>query len=282
VQSTVKLTNAPVCMKLFAPSSALDRLRQFAVMGSIWGGIVVNTLSNFFPLKGLNVGQISNQLFSSVQIIPANYAFAIWGLIYLGLIALGFYQFQPSQQQDPALRRSGWLLVMASLAQMGWIYLFQARLFTLSTLAMAGILLPLIAIYLRLDMGSNRTAASHRKARWFVQYPISLYLGWISVATVVNVAIALYSLNWDGWGIAPAVWATVMAVVSGAIAAVISVRHRDPIFVMVIVWALVAIALRHSEVKLLAITAAAEAVALTALVILQQSSGKSGRRRLSD
>ncbi len=252
-------------MNSFAHLLASARFRQWSVMGAIVGGIVVNTLSNFFPLNGLNVGQLSNQLFSSVQIIPANYAFAIWGLIYLGLIALGVYQLQPSQQQNPPLGRSGWLLVMASIAQIGWIYLFQARWFVLSTLAMVGILLPLMALYLQLGKRSVS-----RQTQWLVQYPISLYLGWISVATVVNVAIALYSLNWDGWGISPELWATIMALVSGAIALTVAIRHRDAVFPMTMVWALAAIALRHSEIALLATTAVAEAVALTALVVTQR------------
>jgi hypothetical protein len=254
-------------MNSFSHLLASDRFRQWSVMGAVVGGIMVNTLSNFFPLNGLNVGQISNQLFSAVQIIPASYAFAIWGLIYLGLIALGVYQLQPSQQQNPALGRSGWLLVMASLAQIGWIYLFQARWFALSTLAMTGILLPLMVLYLQLERGKQNV--SHQ-TRWLVQHPISLYLGWISVATVVNVAIALYSLNWNGWGLSPELWATIMAIVSGGIACTVALRHRDAVFSMTMVWALVAIALRHSDVALLATTAAAEAVALTALVIAQR------------
>lgn len=244
-----------------------DRLRQVAVMGSILGGIVVNTLSNIFPLNGLNVGQISNQRFSAVQIIPANYAFAIWGLIYLGLISFGVYQFQPSQQQNPALRHSGWLLVMASIAQVAWIYLFQARWFALSTLAMLGILLPLMVMYLRLGIGRQPVS---RQTQWFIHEPVSLYLGWISVATVVNIAIALYSLNWNGWGISPAVWTAGMVIVSAAIAAAVALRHRDPVLPMVLVWALVAIALRRSDILLISATATASAVLLTGLVITQQ------------
>jgi hypothetical protein len=254
-------------MNSFSHLFASDRFRQWSVLGAIAGGIVVNTLSNFFPLNGLNVGQLSNRLFSAVRIIPANYAFAIWGLIYLGLIALGVYQLQPSQQKTPALGRSGWLLVMASIAQIGWIYLFQARWFALSTLAMAGILLPLMALYLQLDIGKRRVS---RQTQWLVQSPISLYLGWITVATVVNVAIALYSLNWNGWGISPELWATLMALIGGAIAVTVTIRHRDAVFAMTMVWALVAIALRHSDAALLATTAAAEAVALTAWVVVQR------------
>ncbi|MCS6813645.1 MAG: tryptophan-rich sensory protein, partial [Cyanobacteria bacterium] len=58
-----------------------DRLRQLATLGAIWGSIAVNALSNIKPPNGINIGRLSNLLFAEVQIIPANYAFAIWGVI---------------------------------------------------------------------------------------------------------------------------------------------------------------------------------------------------------
>jgi hypothetical protein len=110
-------------MPNFSPHSKFS-LRQVATLLAIVGGIIINTLSNFFPVKGLNIGQLSNQLFGSVLIIPASYAFAIWGLIYIGLLAFGIHQCRSSQRQSPELDQAGWLLVIASIAQVLWIYLF--------------------------------------------------------------------------------------------------------------------------------------------------------------
>jgi TspO/MBR family len=192
-----------------------DLQRQVTTLAAVLGSIAINTLSNVFPLNGVSIGKLSNTLFASVQIIPANYAFAIWGLIYIGLIAFGIYQLQPSQRENPRLQHSGYLLTIACIAQCAWIYLFLDRLFPLSNLAMLGILIPLIVMYQRLEIGRERVS---RQERWFIHLPISIYLGWISVATIVNVAIGLYSLNWDGWGIAPSVWTVVMMTIAGVIA----------------------------------------------------------------
>lgn len=234
-----------------------------ATLVAIVGGIIINTLSNFFPIKGLNIGQLSKQLFGSVLIIPASYAFAIWGLIYIGLLAFGIYQCRPSQRQSPKLDQAGWLLVIASVAQIIWIYLFEARFFMLSIVPMVGILLPLVGMYQRLGIGTCRVS---RNVQWLVHAPISLYLGWISVATVINVAIGLYSLNWNGFGLSSTVWAVLMVGVSSAIAFLVLLQKRDPIFPLVIVWALVAIALRQWSVLPIAATATGLAIILAILV----------------
>lgn len=263
--------------------------QQIITLLSILGGFAVNTLSNLFPINGLNVGQVSNLLFGAVQIIPANYAFAIWGLIYISLLGFGLYQLQPSSQTIPNLPRSGWLLVAASLAQMAWIYLFDLRLFIWSVVPMLGILLALIGMYLGLEIGkppvSGKSQIS-RSQRWLVNYPISLYLGWISVATVVNGAIALYSLGWKGGGISPALWTVGMLLVSGAIALVIALQKRDPVFPLVMVWALVAIAVKQGSDRLILITSLGLAAGLVLAVLgsqlrdtLSPSSAEADKRR---
>jgi TspO/MBR family len=249
-------------MKLANQLSDPDLQRQITTLAAVLGSIAINTLSNIFPLNGVRVGDLSNTLFASVQIIPANYAFAIWGLIYIGLIAFGIYQLQPSQRENPRLRQSGYLLAIACIAQCAWIYLFLARLFPLSNLAMLGILVPLIVMYQRLKIGQERVS---RQERWFIHLPISIYLGWISVATIVNVAIGLHNLNWDGWGITSIVWTVVMMTIAAAIAVVISIQRHDTAYVLVIVWALVAIAIRQANTPPIMITGWGQAIALTVL-----------------
>lgn len=241
-----------------------DLGRQWATIAAILGSIAINSLSNIYPPGGMNVGKLSNTLFASVQIIPANYAFAIWGLIYLGLIAYGIYQLQPKQRHHPRLQRGGYGLVVASIAQCLWIYLFLGRFFGGSVLAMLGILLPLIGLYRCLGIGQTRVS---RSERWFLHVPISLYLGWISVATVVNVAIALYSVNWNGWAIAPWLWTVMVMGVAFVIATAVMLQHRDTTYGLVIVWALVAIAIKHSHIPWIAPTAIILAIALLLLMV---------------
>ncbi len=242
-----------------------DLLRQVTTLAAILGSIVFINVANFFSSNGVDMATLSDILFTSVQILPANYAFAIWAPIYIGLVTFGTYQIQPAQRQNPVLQRAGYLLVFACLAQCAWIYLFLARLFPLSAIAMVGILLPLIGLYQRLEMGQPRVSAQEK---WFIDIPISLYLGWITVATVVNVALALYSLNWNGWGIAPSIWAVIMMSVSAAIAMYITIQRHDIAYTLVIVWAFAAIAIRQMETPLIAVAGVVIAIALALLSLV--------------
>ncbi|MDB9526037.1 tryptophan-rich sensory protein [Oscillatoria sp. CS-180] len=232
-----------------------------ATLLAIIGTLTINTLSNFYPPGGENVGEIANTVLSGVLITPANYAFAIWGLIYLGLIAYGIYQLGRHQRQDETIRRVDGLLITACIAQIFWIYLFTLKFFWLSILAMLAILFPLIGVYLTLRQ--DRTTAN-RQRRWFVRYPFSIYLGWISVATVVNVASALYTLGWHG-GLGDAPWTVIMILVSAAIALFVIQTRRDIPFTLVFVWAYIAIAIRHTDIPPIWMTALGVSIILLVL-----------------
>jgi hypothetical protein len=244
------------------PSSGI--VLPFATLIAILTTLTINILSNFFPPQGLNIGEIANTILRGVQITPANYAFAIWGLIYLGLIAYGIYQFRPARQGDPIIRRVDSLLIIACIAQIVWVYLFTSRLFWLSVVAMLAILIPLIGAYLKLGIGKERAS---RERKWLAHVPFSIYLGWISVATIVNIASALYISAWDGWGISAEGWTAIMLVVGGGIAAIVAIQRADIAFTLVFIWAYVAIAIRQWDSPSIWITAIVVAIVLAALLV---------------
>ncbi|NES96572.1 MAG: tryptophan-rich sensory protein [Desertifilum sp. SIO1I2] len=235
---------------------------SLATIAAILATLGFNVLSNFFPPGGLNIGEISNTLLAGVQIIPASYAFSIWGLIYLGLIAYGVYQFLPSQRQNSTLRWVNIFLIGACVAQILWVYLFTVQQFWLSVLVMLAILLPLIGAYLQLKTHPVRS----RQRKWFADLPFSIYLAWISVATIVNVASALYSSGWRGWGIGETGWTAVMLVIGVAIAGILAIQQADIAFTLVFVWAYIAIAVRQADNSTILITAILGAIALAALL----------------
>ncbi len=212
---------------------------------AVLGAVVFNTLFSRFPPGGQNVGEIANTILAGVLITPANYAFAIWGIIYLGLFAYVIYQFHLQRRQDPRLQRVNQLLIFACIAQTIWILLFSLQQFGWSILAMLGILIPLVVIYLTLGIGRGRVS---RQRRWMAHIPFSLYLGWISVATIVNVASALYAAGWGGWGLSSVTWTVTMIVVAAIIGELVIYRHGDGAFTLVFVWAFVAIAVRQNEI----------------------------------
>ncbi|NDJ16713.1 tryptophan-rich sensory protein [Myxacorys almedinensis] len=257
--------------------SSQNKVWQSAVIISILAAIIINALSNFFPISGQNIGEISNTIFAPVLITPANYAFAIWGLIYIGLIAFGIYQASPAQRDNARLEKVRAPIVAACVFQMVWVFLFTAQQFWLSVVLMFGILLSLIAAYGWSRMESSELRGANRVAqdeKIFSQIPISLYLGWISVASIVNVASALYISGWDGWGIAPVVWTGVMLAIAAAMTTIITIQFQDAAFGFVIVWALIAIAVRQSGQLALSATAFGLAIALLLLIGFTQYKSK--------
>lgn len=239
-----------------------------ATLIAILATLLVNALSNFFPIAGLNIGEVANTILGGVQITPANYAFAIWGLIYVGLIAYGVYQLGSAQRQDPTIQRVDMLLIGACVAQIAWVYLFTLQLFWPSVVAIGVILLSLISAYLQLGVGKVRVS---RDRQWFAQAPFSIYLGWISVATIVNVASALYSSGWDGWGLEATSWTVGMLIVGAVIGAIVAVQRADIAFTSVFIWAFVAIALRQVANLAIVVTALGGAIVMAALLFWSRS-----------
>ncbi len=224
-----------------------DKVRQIAVVLSVVGTIIVNTLANALPLNGLNTGEISDRF--QVYFVPAGYVFSIWGLIYVGLIALAIYQALPSQRENPRLRATGWWMVLGGIANSAWIFLWHYEQFPLTILAMLVLLATLILTYLRLGIG--RTSVS-RAGTWAVRVPISIYLGWITVATVANATSLLDYLKWDRLGIAPETWMLIILAAVLAIAVTMNFTRRDVGYALVILWATAGIAIKHAAVAAVA------------------------------
>jgi len=238
-------------------------IQQWANVVALVATIVVNGLANALPLNGQTTGQISDRF--DVLFVPAGYVFAIWGIIYLGLLAFAVYQALPGQRDNPRLRRIGYLFVLSSLANIAWLFLWHYERFPLSMVAMAVLLLSLIAVYLRLNIGRVRVSLVERAA---VNLPFSIYLGWISVATIANATAVLDYVGWGGWGIGPAVWTAIMLVVGLAVAAAVSLTRGDIAFSAVLISTYLGIAVKQSDTPLVATTAQVTAVLILLLLII--------------
>jgi hypothetical protein len=225
-----------------------DIVRQVVVVLSLLATIIVNILANALPLNGLYTGDISDRF--RVYFVPAGYVFSIWGLIYIGLIAFAIYQALPSQRANPRLRAIGWWVVVGALANSAWIFLWHYEQFPLTLVAMLVLLATLIVTYLQLGIG--RTAVSPAET-WAARVPFSIYLGWITVATVANVTSVLDYLRWDAFGIAPEIWMWIILGAVLVISLLMNFTRRDVAYALVILWALAGISLKHAAVAAVAV-----------------------------
>lgn len=231
-----------------APSAG-DRWRQSLVLVTILATIAMNALANILPLMGRATGDISAAY--PVPFTPSGYVFSIWGAIYLGLLAFGVWQALPGQAHDPRLRAAAPWVVLSGAFNVAWLVTWHAERVALSTLPIVGLLLSLTVIYETLRRGPAGGAGMRLAAR----LPFSLYLGWLTVATVANVAIAGWALGWRGAPFGAPFGAEVWALVMIAVATLVGLRvlqvRGDVAFALVLVWAFVGIAVRAGVPSLL-------------------------------
>ena len=240
-----------------------DIFRQAAVLISFAGTVFINILSNALPLNGRTAGEISDSF--DVLFVPAGYVFSIWSVIYLGLLAYAIYQFLPAQRENPRLRQIGWWFVLSGVANSSWIFLWHYDYVALSVVAMLVLLISLLNIYLRLGIG--KTAVT-RAERWLVHLPFSVYLGWITVATIANITVFLFDINWDGFGISPAIWTVIMLAVATVVAGLMAATRRDIAYLLVLVWAFAGIGVAQADTPLVANSAWVAAGIVTVMIVV--------------
>lgn len=239
-----------------------DTLRQTANLVTVLIALTVNTLASALPLNGQTTGEISDRF--AVYFVPAGYVFAIWFFIFVGWIAFAVYQFLPAQKENPRLRKLGYLFAVSNLFNAAWLFAWHYNTFGLSVLIMLSLLGLLIASYLRLNV--NRAHAKGAEW-WSVDLPFSIYLGWITVATVANLTSWLYSIEWNGFGISAPVWAVIMIAVASILGLLMALTRRDAAYLFVLVWSFIGIAVKQADTALVAASAWVGAGVMLALVV---------------
>ena len=223
-----------------------DTLRQIVVVLTTLITLAVNGAANAIPLNGRNTGEISDSF--NVLFVPAAYVFSIWGLIYLGLLAYTIYQALPSQRANPHLRSTGWLVALSSLANGAWIFFWHYAYYSLTVVVMLLLLAALIAIYLRLNIGRTSFSTVEKLT---ISLPFSVYLGWITVATIANLTALLSYLGWTGWGVSPLAWTLILLIAGTVIGAIMAATRSDIGYIAVLVWAFAGISVRWLDMPVL-------------------------------
>lgn len=243
-----------------------EGIRSIATVVTFLLTLAVNGAANALPLNGQTTAAISDR--SHVFVIPAGYVFGIWGVIYIGLGAYTVYQTMHAD--DPVVRRLGWLPAISNVLNAAWIPLFHYEVFALTVVVMVGLLLTLVAVNQRL-WSARRDLT--RVTFWTIRVPFSIYLGWITVATIANVAQAVSTFGFDGPGI-PGEWiAAIVLLGVFAIAAWFIWQFRDVAYGLVIVWAYIGIAIKEANTAVVPWVAVAAAVGLCLVVVVRGFAG---------
>lgn len=138
------------------------------------------------------------RVYSENLIIPSGPTFGlIWPVIYSGTAALAIHQALPGQVANPRYQRAmPWLAasyVMNTL--FGYYFNQRDRQSIILSNVVTDLDLPAaLGLHQALEIGETAVTGPERYLRW----PISLYAGWLTVATVVGTPnIFLASDTWD-------------------------------------------------------------------------------------
>lgn len=239
---------------------------QFVVPVTSLFTLIMNTLANVLPIAGRTTGDISDSY--PVLFTPAGYVFSIWGLIYTLLIGYSVYQTLPANAQHPRLRAIAVPMAIGSVANGLWIVLWHNLWIGASALVILLLLLMLALSYTRLRAPTGRrTLPVSRAERFWARGLVSVYLGWVSVATAANITIYLYDRGFTSSLLAlPAqFWGVTVVLVATTLGAWMLRRHRDLAYAAVLLWAFVGIVVAQSAAVFVAGSAVIGVVALLLL-----------------
>lgn len=223
-----------------------DRLRAFLVIAATAGMIYFNWSAATGRLGGVDMRELS-AMYPTI-LTPATYAFSIWSLIYIGMIAFSIYQFLPSnlvKYRDIRLT-----YIVSCLLNCTWIYVWVGNQIALSF----GVIIALASSLFLINYRFIRT--NSYSELWLVKNPFGLYFGWVTAASFVNFAVLLKYLNVEMSITAENIFAIAVVLIAGVCALAARIKLLNYIYPLAVAWALTAIAINQTGRTALMVVAA--------------------------
>ncbi len=250
---------------------------QVGNIAGVAGTIVINILANALPINGKNTGQLSDNIPN--LFVPIGLTFSVWGVIYLFLTFFAVYQAKGlGKGEVPSIvNHVGPWNIVACAGNIFWIFLWHYEQVALSLVAMLVLFAGLLMAYLKLKIGKEDTPVPWQE-KFFGRAIFSIYLGWITVATIANVTAVLVVTGWDAWGIAESTWTVLVVIVAGLITALMLLTRKDWIYSLVVIWATLGIYLKqgalYADIGTTTILVIIAIAAVMALVVVKKVARK--------
>ena len=239
-----------------------DTFRQVGVLTlallAIAGAAVGSGAFGGTPIAEAADGALSA---TATPVAPASTAFSIWSVIYLGLVVYAVWQLLPAQRADARQRRMGWLAAGSMVLNAAWILVVQTGVLWLSVVVIA----VLLAVLVRILVVCLGTPPRSTLERVVVDGTFGLYLGWVTIATIANVAATLKGAEVGELGLGATGWSVVLLVAAAVVGAAYAVFTGGRISIaLALAWGLAWVAVGRwsgeTENTTVAVTAAAAAV----------------------
>lgn len=216
---------------------------KLLVLFSYGAMIVVNAMAILLPINGISAKEISN-LYPNL-FTPAPYTFGIWSVIYLALGGFVFYQFKAPHKETGLLTQANLMkirvaFIFSCLFNSLWIFAWHYQKLGASLLLMVMLLVTLIYI-------NRLTRTNHfpRREKFLLRSPFSIYFGWITVATIVNITVLLVNSHWQGFYLSPVFWTVLILFVGIVICMAVVLLNRDSVYGLAVLWAYGGILANH-------------------------------------
>lgn len=231
-----------------------ERLKQILVVIATLGVFFVNWQAASGNLGNVTTGEISDKY--QTFITPSGYAFAIWSLIYFGLILFSIYQVLPAQKENPRFQRIRTAYILSCAANCGWLYAWHYEMIPVSLLLIL-VLLGSLA-FINVNIQNTESTAETFLAR----VPFNLYFGWVTVATIINFTITLLYFGVRTSDSVTTILACLLIVVATVLGGIIRFKLNAAAYALAIAWALTAIAVKQSGKTAIVVICAFAVIAL--------------------
>ena len=224
---------------------------------------------------GSSVGAIAQENRSAI--LPATYAFAIWGPIFILCGVHALYQALPAQRENPVFHAIGWWTVGTFLANGAWSYAFTNHQFILAQAIIFAGFVCAGGGYFRFGRVVP-TARTTNIDNWLIGPTLGLLFGWLTAANVAGLAGTLIASGFPARGQGAEIRDATLLLLGAAVAcSVIVASRRGPYgawvsFAAAVLWALVAVVVAQRSISPITTTTAV----ITAIIVLVAAIGPWG------
>lgn len=241
-------------------------VRKLALLAAAVFAIVA---SQFHEITGLGVSIAQFSAEADTTLRAAGYAFAVWGLLYIGMLAFAVYHATPAGDRSILAQRTAWPAAAAFAACGLWVIVASLQLYAVT---LAVILVAATVLVARLTgLAGADARAAERGDEWFVLWPLATLAGWLTIASGLNAVSTAerYHLLADA---SPVVIVGALAVALIGLSLFVGLTIRSLSYPLLIAWGLVAVAVaeRPSRPLVAGIALAAALVCLAGGLILRR------------
>jgi hypothetical protein len=247
-----------------------DSIRQVTNLVFSFAQFLVTLL----PALGIGTGIGDSAMASVPQVQPIYWSFFIWFLIYAGCSIYGIYQALPAQRENEILRRIGFSTASAFIGVTAYALVAQFEIG--SEWILIAIFIWILASLLHAIMClTEDRALLTRIEEYTVLAPISLLLGWCSLAVFVNIAAILKESGILATIETP--FSVLLLLIVGSVAFGIIYKTNGNIWYTIpVIWGLIGVVIANSwqqQNSVVAGTAALAAVILVVILVIVQRRG---------